>query len=82
MQLARLAAKVLLILIALCETGVAWQLWRHGLPMELVTTGEQLFKWVRIPLSASDWTLLAAVIALQVALVVFLRRSRRIIARP
>jgi hypothetical protein len=82
MQLARLAAKVLLILIVLCETGVAWQLWRHGPPMELVTTGEQLFKWVRIPLSASDWTLLAAVIALQVALVVFLWRSRRIIARP
>jgi hypothetical protein len=50
--------------------------------MELVTTGEQLFKWVRIPLSASDWTLLAAVIALQVALAVFLWRSRRIIARP
>jgi hypothetical protein len=77
MQLARLAAKVLLTFIVLCETGVAWRLWRHGPPMELVTTGEQLFKWVRIPLSASDWTLLAAVIALQVALVAFLWWSRR-----
>ena len=72
MQLARLAAKVLLTLIVLCETGVAWRLWRHGPPMEMVTTREQLFKWVRIPLSASDWTILVAVIALQVALVWFL----------
>ncbi len=57
MQLARLAAKVLLTFIVLCETGVAWRLWRHGPPMELVTTGEQLFKWVRSPPSASDWTI-------------------------
>jgi hypothetical protein len=77
MRLARLAAKVLLILIVLCETGVAWRLWRHGPPMEMVATGEQLFKWVRIPLSASDWTMLMVVIALQVALVVFLWWSRR-----
>jgi len=45
--------------------------------MEMVTTGEELFKWVRIPLSASGWAIFAAVIALQVALVVFLWRSRR-----
>ncbi len=77
MRLARLAAKVLLNLIVLCETGVAWRLWRHGPPMEMVTTGEQLFNWVRIPLSASDWTIFAAVIALQVALVWFLWWSRR-----
>ena len=82
MQLARQAAKALLISIVLCETGVAWQLWRHGPPMEMVATGEQLFKWVRIPMSASDWTTLLAVIALQVALVVFLWWSRRKIARP
>jgi hypothetical protein len=80
MQLARLAAKVLLTLVVLCETGVAWRLWRHGPPMEMVPTGEQSFKVVRIPLSASDWTIFAAVIALQVALVVFLWRSRRKVA--
>jgi len=80
-QLAREAAKALLILVVLCETGVAWRLWRHGPPMEMVATGEQLFKWVRIPLSASDWTIFAAVIALQVALVGFLWWSRRKIAR-
>ena len=76
MQRVRLAAKVLLTLIVLCEAGVAWRLWRHGPPMEMVTTGEQLFKWVRIPLSASDWSIFAAVIALQVALAVFLWWSR------
>jgi hypothetical protein len=81
MQLARLAAKVLLSLIVLCETGVAWQLWRHGPPMNM-EAGELGFKMVRVPLSASDWTILAAVIALQVALVGFLWWSRRIIARP
>ena len=81
MQLTRFAAKVLLTLIVLCETGVAWRLWRHGPPMEMVTTGEELFKWVRIPLSASGWAMFAAVIALQVALVVFLWWSRRKIAR-
>ena len=75
--MARGAAKVLLALIVLCETGIAWRLWRYGPPMEMVTTGEQLFKWVRIPLSASDWTILAAVIALQVALIGFLWWSRR-----
>lgn len=77
MQLARLAAKVLLTLIVLCETGVAWRLWRHGSPTEMVATGEQSFKVVRIPFSASDWTTLLAVIALQVALVWFLWWSRR-----
>ena len=45
--------------------------------MEMVdSAGGQLFKWVRIPLSASDWSIFAAVIALQVALVVFLWWSR------
>ena len=80
-QLAREAGKALLILIVLCETGVAWQLWRHGPPMEMVATGEQSFRMVRIPLSASDWMMLMAVIALQVALVGFLWWSRRKIAR-
>jgi hypothetical protein len=82
MQLARQAAKALLIFIVLCEIGVAWRLWRHGPPMEVVATGEQLFKWVRIPMSASDWMIFAAVIALQVALVGFLCWSRRKPARP
>ena len=87
MRLARLAAKVLLTLIVLCEMGVAWRLWRHGPPMEMVITsdrvkeaGELSFKMVRISPSASDWTIFATVIALQVALVVFLWRSRRKIA--
>jgi hypothetical protein len=87
MRLARLAAKVLLTLIVLCETGVAWRLWRHGPPMEMVITsdrvkeaGELSFKMVRVQPSASDWTILVAVIALQVTLVVFLWRSRRKIA--
>jgi hypothetical protein len=81
MRWARRAAEVLLILIVLCETGVAWQLWRHGPPMEMVATGNQLFKWVRIPLSASDWRIFVTTIALQVALVWFLWWSRRKIAR-
>jgi hypothetical protein len=81
MRPARLAAKVLLTLIVLCETGVAWRLWRHGPPMEMVAAGEQSFKMVRIPLSASDWTMLMAVIALHVALIGFLWWSRRRIAR-
>jgi hypothetical protein len=88
MQLARRAAKVLMILIVLCETGVAWQLWRHGPPMEMVVTsdkvketGELSFRMVRIPLSASDWTTLAVAIVLQVALVGFLWWSNRRIAR-
>ena len=34
MRLARLAAKVLMILVVFCETYVAWQLWRHGPPMD------------------------------------------------
>lgn len=87
MQLARLAAKVLLTLIVLCETGVAWQLWRYGIPMEWVATSDKIgetgkisWKMVRVPLSASGWTILVAVIALQVALVVFLWWSRRRIA--
>jgi len=84
MRLARLAAKVLLTLIVLCEMGVAWRLWRHGPPMEMVITsdrvkeaGELSFKMVRVPVSASDWTILVAVIGLQVALVWFLWWSRR-----
>lgn len=81
MQLARFVAKVLLALIVICETGVAWRLWRHGPPMEVVASGEQLFKWVRIPMSASDWTILVVVIALQVVLIGFLWWSRRRIAR-
>ena len=87
MQLARLVAKVLLTFIVLCETGVAWRLWRHGPPMEMVITsdrvkeaGELSFKMVRVPVSASDWTILVAVIGLQVALVWFLWWSRRKIA--
>ncbi|HXS77161.1 MAG TPA: hypothetical protein VN753_13370 [Terracidiphilus sp.] len=81
MRLARGVAKALLIYIVLCEMAVAWRLWRHGPPMEMVTTGEQSFKWVRTPLSSSDWTIFAAVIALQVALMGFLWWSRRPIAR-
>ena len=87
MRLARLAAKVLLTLIVLCEMGVVWRLWRHGPPMEMVITsdrvkeaGELSFKMVRVPVSASDWTILVAVIGLQVALVWFLWWSRRKIA--
>jgi hypothetical protein len=84
MRLARLAAKVLLILIVLCETGVAWRLWRHGPPMEMVITsdkvkeaGESSFKMVRIPLRAEDYLTIIGVIALQVALVIFLWWSKR-----
>lgn len=48
-----------MILIVVCEMGVAWHLWRHGPLMEMVATGEQSFKMVRIPHSASDWTITA-----------------------
>jgi hypothetical protein len=88
MELARGVAKAFLIFIVVCEMGVAWQLWRHGPPMEAVVVsdkvkeaGEVSFKMVRVPPSASDWTVLAAVIALQFALVGFLSWSRRRIAR-
>ena len=88
MRLARGIATGLLIFIVLCEIGLAWQLWRHGLPMRMVVTsdrpkeaGEVSFKWVRILPSASDWTILAAVIAMQVALIGFLWWSSRRIAR-
>lgn len=88
MRLARQTAKDLLILIVLCETGVAWQLWRHGPPMEMVVVsdrvkeaGELSFKMVRVPPSAGDWTILAAVIALQVVPIGFLWWSRRRIVR-
>jgi hypothetical protein len=56
MRLPRQATKVLLTLTVLCETGSACQLWRPGPPMEMVATGEQSFRMVRIPPSASDWT--------------------------
>jgi len=88
MRFARSAAKVLLAYIVLCELGVAWQLWRHGPPMEMVVTsdkmkeaGEVSFKMVRVPPSTSDWTILAAVIAPQVGLIAFLWWSRRRAAR-
>lgn len=44
-------------------------------------TGELSFKMVRVPLSASDYVVFGAVIALQVALVWFLWRSRRKVVR-
>lgn len=88
MRLARGIATALLLIIVLCEIGVAWQLWRHGPPMEAVVVsdrvkeaGEVSFKLVRVPPSTSDWTILASVIALQVALVGFLWWSRRRITR-
>ena len=87
MRLARRAAKVLLILIVLCEMLVAWELWRHGPPMDMVVTsdkiretGELSYKMVRVPVSAEDYTVLTVTIALQVALVWFLWWSRRKIA--
>ena len=87
MRLARGVAKALLIFIVLCEIGVAWQLWRYGPPMKMVVisdrvkeAGELSFKMVRVPPSASDWTILAAAIALQVAVLGFLWWSRRRIA--
>lgn len=87
MRLARGIAEALLIFIVLCEIGVVWELWRHGPPMKVVVisdrvkeAGELSFKLVRVPPSASDWTILAGVIALQVALVGFLWWSRRRIA--
>ena len=88
MRLARWVAKTLLILIVLCEIEFAWHLWRHGPPMEMVVTsdkvretGEVSFKMVRIPISASDWTMLVTVIALQIALIGFLWWSSSKIAR-
>ncbi|MGD0911329.1 MAG: hypothetical protein ABR928_05500 [Terracidiphilus sp.] len=84
MRLARFVAKVLLILIVLGEMLVAWELWRHGPPMDMVVTsdrvkeaGELSFKMVRVSPSASDWTILVVVIGLQVALAWFLWWSRR-----
>lgn len=84
MRLARQAAKGLLIFIALCETGVAWQLWKRGRPMEMVVTsdkvkeaGEISFKMVPIRPSASDYALLTVVLAFQLALIGFLWWSRR-----
>jgi hypothetical protein len=88
MRRIRFAAKVLLILSVLCEILVAWELWRHGPPMDMVITsdrvketGELSFKMVRVPPSASDWTILVVVIGLQVALVWFIWWSRRRIAQ-
>jgi hypothetical protein len=84
MRLVRLAAKALMILIAICETLVAWELWRHGPPMDMVVisdkikeTGELSFKMVRVSLRAEDYLTIIVVIVLQVALVVFLLWSRR-----
>jgi hypothetical protein len=84
--LARKAAKALLGILVFCEVLFAWELWIHGPPMvvtsEKVTkAGEYSFKVAQAPPSASDWTILVAVIALQVALVVFLWWSRRKVAR-
>lgn len=88
MQLARFSTKVLLTFIVLCEAGAAWQLWRHGPPMQMVVTSDKLkeagelsFKWVRVPMSVSDWMIFAAVIASQVALIGFLWWSGRKISR-
>lgn len=88
MRQVRIAAKAFLILIVLFEILVAWELWRHGPPTDMVVmsdkvkeAGELSFKMVRVPLSASDWTMLVAVIALQVALIGFLWWSRRRITR-
>lgn len=83
MRLARHLAKVLLTLIVICELGAVWQLWLHGPPIDMVTTsdkvketGELSFKVVRLAPTASDWTILVVVIALQVAMIAFLWRSR------
>jgi hypothetical protein len=78
MRLVRLAVKVLLALITFCEALAALELWMHGPPMETGATAEQSFKTAQP--SASDWTILVAMVALQVALVVFLWWSRRKIA--
>jgi hypothetical protein len=86
MWVARRAAKALLILIVLCEMGVAWQLWRHG-PQMMATdvretgSGEVSFRMVPVPPSHSDYLVLAVVIAVQVALIWFLWWSKRKIAR-
>jgi len=87
MRRIRFAAKVLLTLIVLCETVVAWRLWRHGPPMEMVVTsdrvkeaGELSFKMVRVSPSASDWAILVVVVGLQVALLWFIWWSRRKVA--
>ena len=76
-----------MILIVLCEAGGAWQLWRHGPPMEMVVTsdkiketGEVSFRMVRVPLRAEDYLTIIVVIALQAALVIFLWWPRRKIA--
>ena len=69
MRPVRFAAKFPLILIVLCAALVAWELWIHGPPMDMVVTsdkvketGELSLKVVRVPVSASDWTMLVAVI--------------------
>jgi hypothetical protein len=81
MRLARQAANVLLTLIFLCEAMVVWELWIHGPPMvvtdeEVTRAGEYSFKLARAPVSTEDYLALIVAIALQVALVVFLWRSR------
>jgi hypothetical protein len=86
MRLARRAAKVLLILIVLCEAYIAYQLWIHGPPMVAndvreTVIGEVSFRMVPVPPSHSDYLVLAVVLAVQVALVWFLWWSKRKIAR-
>lgn len=82
MRLARSTVKALLALCLFFDSGVAWQLWRHGPPM--VTTdvreikpGEVSFKMTRLPLSHSDYFALIILIALHAILIAFLWWSRR-----
>ena len=86
MRLIRLAAKVLLCILVLCDAYSALQLWKHGPRLmmadeKITKAGELSFKIARVPLSAQDYLLIVFVVALQVALIWFLWWSRRKIAQ-
>lgn len=86
MRMARRTVKALLCILVLCELYVAWQLWRHGLPMlatgvQETKPGEVSFGVSHAPISAQDWLVLVLVLAIQIALVWFLWWSRRRAAR-
>ena len=86
MKVARQTAKTLLVLFFLFDVLVAWELWRHGPPIvisqwEEIKPGEVSFRMVKAPVTVHDYIALTIVVALHVALLVFLWWSGKRTAR-
>jgi hypothetical protein len=77
MKLVRVSLRVLLVLVLLFDVVNGYRMWDLGWRKYVSTTSSGEIFVGRIPFTATDWFVVAAIVAFHIVLIYFVWRTRR-----